>query len=1257
MSLKSFLRLISLGFILITTKSFSQPAFQGMTTEGGPTGNGVIFKLNSNGSGYAVVHSLEAEDGGGGAIGSQGMVFASDGLFYGTTVRGGANDKGILFTFDPLGKIYRKKFDFTSSTGANPFGALIQATNGKIYGTTQWEGPNDYGTLFEYDIAASTLEVKFAWEAGSGQANASFGLTEGDDGILYGTRSTWGSSRKGLVFSYDPVTENYEEQYHFTDENIGRTPNGMLTKLNDGTFLGVTESGGTNGNGTVYHFDPVTKTVIKKAEVGGTGENGAYPVGFLTKHGNGKFYGVTQSGGTAVNDAAIGTIFEYDHSTGNFAMKFSFTSPNGIHPSGKLIAAPDGKLYGKTNEGGTHADNGGTFFSYEPVAETFEKLNDFGGEFGSKPYGSLELLPDGKILGSTSEGGDGNGGVLFEYDPEPGEMTNVRDMNYAPDGGTPLGSFTEGSSRKLLATLSNGGEHGKGVIFEMNSSNGTFTRIADFDGTNGSEPVGQMVIGENGKYYGLTRNGGANSSGVIYRFNHTTKQIAAVYHLDNTSGERPEGSLTIGPDSILYAMTNQGGANALGTIFKFNVETNQFTKIHDFTEASGSRPSGSLTYFNGMLYGLTFNGGANSAGVIFKIDPSTDEYESIFDFNDQNGIQPLGELLVTQNGKLYGLTNGGGEFSGGVLFQFDPVSVEYTVLKNLNESTGKFPIGSLTEGNAGKLFGMTSSGGTHDLGTLFTFDPASNQLFALQNFQGTNGAKPNHNNLFLLKAEQEINFTLEDLTYKASPIQLTGHSNSGLPLLYESSDDNIASVDNNVLTMHRTGPVTITAFQDGNIEFNSATPVANVIAIKLGRPYSLSTSAITEVGFTVTWEQVAGATSYLLDVSTDEFETFASGYEQKSVTSTTQQITGLSADVSYYYRVKAVGAFENSEYSDTVMVLTTVPPAAPVASAATEVTQTTFKAHWTQVEKATSYELDVSTDNFLTFVQPYQAKPMSSSEVISGLTANTIHQYRVHAVNAGGYSISSNAIDVKTLQKLEQKITFNLIADKIEGGSNFTVTATSDSGLPVTFSSTSSSIQLTGNEIAILHAGLGKVEASQPGNEMYFPAPSQERVFCITPSKPTITSSIGDDGIVELKSSASEHNQWYLNGGAVATTQTLRALASGEYKVNVIMDGCNGTLSDSFIVLITSIELEQGSAINSLSLIAYPNPTKDFARVIVPNEHKSIIKISQAYGKVVLRNESYESGQSIDLRDFPNGFYVIEVIQEKQRYVARVVKE
>jgi uncharacterized repeat protein (TIGR03803 family) len=171
----------------------------------------------------------------------------------------------------------------------------------------------------------------------------------------------------------------------------------------------------------------------------------------------------------------------------------------------------------------------------------------------------------------------------------------------------------------------------------------------------------------------MTYNGGANNYGVIFQYDSTTNTYTKKIDLATATGSYPRASLVQGSDGKFYGMTTNGGVNSVGVIFQYDSTTNTYTKKIDLASAIGVYPYGSLVQgSDGKFYGMTFEGGANNYGVIFQYDSTTNIYTDKIDFTYSNGSSPLGSLVQGSDGKFYGMTSTGGVNYNGIIFQYYP---------------------------------------------------------------------------------------------------------------------------------------------------------------------------------------------------------------------------------------------------------------------------------------------------------------------------------------------------------------------------------------------------------------------------------------------------------------------------------------------------------------------------------------------------------------------------------------------------------
>src|SRR5437016_1604512 len=107
------------------TMSAQIPELWGLADVGGMNTKGIIFKINSDGTNYTIVDTLSGIKGGT-APGS--LIRAGNGTLYGMTLNGGANNLGIIFSYDVFTNTFSKIIDFTGANGKLPFGNVMQAT-------------------------------------------------------------------------------------------------------------------------------------------------------------------------------------------------------------------------------------------------------------------------------------------------------------------------------------------------------------------------------------------------------------------------------------------------------------------------------------------------------------------------------------------------------------------------------------------------------------------------------------------------------------------------------------------------------------------------------------------------------------------------------------------------------------------------------------------------------------------------------------------------------------------------------------------------------------------------------------------------------------------------------------------------------------------------------------------------------------------------------------------------------------------------
>jgi uncharacterized repeat protein (TIGR03803 family) len=353
-----------------TNGDFYGTTSQGGGNNACPFGCGTVFKISPSGTLttiYSFCSQIGCKDG---ANPMAGLIQATDGDFYGTTYVGARHIAGTIFKITPSGTL-TTLYSFCPQRGckdgANPMAALVQATNGDFYGTTSQGGANNGpgpGTVFKITPKGALTTLYSFWSHSQGDncpdgANPYAALVQATNGDFYGTTSQGGTNGpgSGTVFKITPggtLTTLYSfcEQSNCTD---GSQPLAALVQAANGHLYGTASSGGANGNGTVFKITP-SGTLTTQFSFPRDGTDGYEPQAGLVQDANGKFYG-TAGGGGANN---YGTVFSLSVGLGPFVK----TLPT----AGKVGASVD--ILGTSLAGATSVTFNGTAATFTVKSKT-----------------------------------------------------------------------------------------------------------------------------------------------------------------------------------------------------------------------------------------------------------------------------------------------------------------------------------------------------------------------------------------------------------------------------------------------------------------------------------------------------------------------------------------------------------------------------------------------------------------------------------------------------------------------------------------------------------------------------------------------------------------------------------------------------------------------------------------------------------------------------------------------------------------------
>ena len=598
----------------------------------------------------------------------------------------------------------------------------------ELWGSS-YGGGTGAGTIFKTDVDGDNHQIMNNFEYNFGSNPELNDLCQGSNGLLYGLTAHGGTGSSGTLFEYNPVSEEYNVLYHFIDGSPeGDNPRGGLTEVGNNVFYGVTSEGGTSLDGVLFKFDVSTNTLTTLFSFDDV-NTGRTPYTDVIQIG-GYLYGTTWLGGAN----GYGTIFKYHIATNVFTKLHDFDDVNGKYPSGELMQASNGKLYGVTYYGGSSYN--GVIYEYDIQNDVFAKKFDLGTvQSAGKSRSKLVEGTSGKLYGITSDGGNSNDGIIFEFNTSTSAFTAIYHFNGAASGSSPNGSLVYTSTGKLYGATFAGGANSLGTFFEYNITTSSFSKKFDFDGVNnGATPFASTpLLATNGKIYSLTKNGGLANDGVLYEYNIATNVVSKKVDFNfGIDGLFPSGGLTQASNGKLYGVTIVGGIANLGTLYEYDLLTNTFSKKIDFqSTASGESPVGELVNgANNKLYGLA--SGGLGYGVIYEYDVVTNIYTKKIEFDNVNtGKDPI-SLILANNGKMIGVTVEGGANQFGVLFEYDPTTNVLTKIIDFDgANNGAWPYGDLMQASNGLVYGMTYSGGNDDVGVIFSYNPSSSAFAKL----------------------------------------------------------------------------------------------------------------------------------------------------------------------------------------------------------------------------------------------------------------------------------------------------------------------------------------------------------------------------------------------------------------------------------------------------------------------------------------------------------------------------------------------
>ncbi|MGO8673986.1 MAG: choice-of-anchor tandem repeat GloVer-containing protein, partial [Capsulimonadaceae bacterium] len=663
--------------------------------------------------------------------------------------------------------------------------------------------------------------------------------------------------------------------------------------------------------------------------------------------------------------------------------------------------------------------------SNHPVLETilyafdpFVNLYD-----GYYPVGALIQASNGEFYGTTSYGGSGGYGTVFEIDSSGAEsiVHNFGDGTIVNDGMVPYDSLIIGNDGNFYGTTYDGGTYGDGTVFRMTPA-GVVTILYSF-GTitnDGLHPTANLVLGIDGNFYGTTTAGGSTTGidpsgqGFGTVFQVTTSGAEKILHNfgDGTvtdDGKDPWSPLIQASNRTLYGTTEDGGSAGAGTVFSMSTSGSEVV-LHSFMSGTvthdGAVPVGPLVLDGGDFYGTTYYGGSTveqdpygyGYGTAFRMT-STGALTILHNFADGTTAfdwsYPESPLILASDGYLYGATSYAGAVpgAGGDAFRMD-TSGNVTILHAFGDASliddALDSCGGLIQGADGAFYG-TAFSNMEFYGTVLRLDIGTGTYPP---------APPAGLTATAGNAQVSLDWTASpDATgynvYRATASGAEGTAAVGTSTAAYYTDTGLT---NGVEYFY-----TVAAVNDGGTSAQSTEAFATPEAGLLSAPTGLAaTAGNAQVG--LSWSSSTGATSYNVYRATSSGAEGSTTIGTASTTAYTD--TGLSNGTTYFYKISAVnGEGTSAQSSETSATPEPPAPAAPSGLTATP-GGAQISLSWTASTGAASYNVYRATTSGAEGTTAI-GTATTTTYTDTGLTNGVTYFYKVAAVNGGGTSPQS----------------------------------------------------------------------------------------------------------------------------------------------------------------------------------------------------------------------------------------------------------
>lgn len=400
--------------------------------------------------------------------------------------------------------------------------------------------------------------------------------------------------------------------------------------------------------------------------------------------------GLPQNHITAIGEDCNGKIWLGTHDSGiiiynpriNATDKFIDVFDALHRTSLGLINGPKGYVFGNNFDDGTRKN--GFLFWFDP--------NDPFATSGSVAYDSTHIPSAWRPIGNPAYTDSflwvvtrkvsvpQKLGSIIRFNPR--DTTSILAGLFDTITGGPPTGLISATNHTLYGTTGKCSTHPYGTLFKFDIAKSVLSMLVDFDSVgNGAFPDLNLTVGDDGFIYGSTPVGGAHNKGTLFKVDTATGVCTKLHDFNGPDGANPSGPVILSGDGNLYGTTQKGGSIDSGTLFTFD-KVAGITIIKNFVSPL-TTPMFLYQAKNGIFYGLT----KDNSGSLFQYNRYNGVFNTLHQFNTGDGIgtNPYPLMSETSLGTVFGRTTAGGLINLGTVYQFDP---QYAEFKKYNTSNG-----------------------------------------------------------------------------------------------------------------------------------------------------------------------------------------------------------------------------------------------------------------------------------------------------------------------------------------------------------------------------------------------------------------------------------------------------------------------------------------------------------------------------------------------------------------------------------------